>query len=162
MFEVTVKFKTKEEMVAFFTDEPTTKPMDATPVVEEVKEEVKEEKKAPAKKKTAKKAAKKEEVKEVEVERVQEPATQVSPGQAAFNRDACLKNVGAKIAELQDSGMEGNDLANLIAGIFTDLGQPQCKISELDDSTLIEFSISFNKEVEAKKVAPASTGASFI
>lgn len=152
MFEVTVKFKTKEEMVAFFTEDQTTKPMDATPVVEEVAEE----KKAPAKKKTAKKAAKKEEEVAVEPEIVQEPATQPSPSQAAFNRDACLKKIGEKIAELQGQGMEGNDLANLIAGIFTDLGQPQCKISELDDSTLINFSIAFNKATEAVAAAPAS------
>lgn len=146
MYKVTVEFKTREEMLEFFSADKKVEAVEEAP-------------KKTAKKKTSKKSEpKKEEPKQeepkqeevvVEPEIVQEPATQPSPGQAAFNREACLGNVSAVISDLQNKGVDGNAIANMIASIFASLGEAQRKISELDDSTLINFKIAFDKEAPA-------------
>lgn len=149
MYKVTVEFQTKEEMIEFFSEKKA--------------EVVEEAPKKKTKKKTAKKAAPKKEEPEivepevVEPEIVQEPATQPSPSQAAFNRDACLQKITGDINDLQNAGVEGNAIANMIASIFASLGEAQRKIGELDDSTLISFKIAFDKEVQALKPQEAAS-----
>ena len=170
MYEFTVKFKTKEEMLRYLSavdeqeregcDVEVADPAPAVTTAPEVK--------APTKKVAKKKTAKKvgpavAEPAVVEPEIVQEPATKVSPGQAAFNRDSCLSGISGAIAQLQADGVENTDLANIIANIFSGLGQAQCKIGELDDSTLINFKIAFDQAVsEAGNSADTATDGSFI
>lgn len=156
MYKLTVEFDTKEELIAFLSE---------TDEAAEVTVSKKSSKKKVAKKSAPKKEEKVEAPKEeVKAEIVQEPATKPTPSQAAFNRDACLKRITGVIGNLQSNGMQGNDLANMIAGIFADLGLAQCKIGDLEDSSLINFSMAFDKKVEEfmNETPDATSESSFI
>lgn len=160
MYKLTVEFDTKEELIAFLSETD-----EAAEVTVSKKSSKKKTSKKSAPKKEDKVEAPKEEVKpEPKAEIFQEPATKPTPSQAAFNRDACLKRITKVIGDLQSNGMQGNELANMIAGIFADLGLAQCKIGDLEDSSLINFSMAFDKKVEEfmNETPEATSETSFI
>lgn len=189
MYSLTLNFNTKEELITHLQGEKTTAagkpaPLTLSPVEAEESEIVSvkdlnardaakavqtitdenvlraiyaEESRATVKKEIEKMIP-------IEAEEAQEieapPATKTSPGQEAFNRDACLKKIVTKIDGFQKGGMDASSLTNFVSNIFGQLGLSPMKIGQLDDSALISFSMAFNEEakkIEAQQAAPTST-----
>jgi hypothetical protein len=162
MFELTLKFNTKEELLSYLNpsevkvEEPK---LEVPPVIVEAKPKA-SKKKAQEAPQTFE-APKEEVMEEVPSPFVAPIHHQPATVNGAFNREGAIQKATELVGKLKSSGIPDADLMPAIHSVYEQAGcSVTLKISQLDDVSLSKFIPLFENKV-ADLTAPKAT-ASFI